>query len=268
MATVDTHTRKRKLEDELSSEKSKLKRLESDLVRQAKSRQIKKARLMEVCEKNPDAVEILKVRQSAGRPRIEDACPEFLQTIIDIATIGGASDSRRRSEMIRSCKTLHELHEQLKKQLNFKISESAVYLRLLPHRSNTNEGKRHVKTVPVKLVKAQTSEHKLHIDTEFCLATIRAVETVASLLGPEQVFYLSQDDKVRIALGITDAKPQRPMLMHMEYKVTLPNHDWVKAERHKLIPSVYAEITIKKDGFGNPDVVTCLATTVIRIRSG
>ena len=34
----------------------------------------------------------------------------------------------------------------------------------------------------------------------------------------------------------TAANKQSPLLMHVEYKVKLP--DWVIASRHKLIPSV------------------------------
>lgn len=56
--------------------------------------------------------------------------------------------------------------------------------------------------------------------------------------------------------------------MHMQYRITLPDHDWVKAERHKLIPSVYAGIEIKENGFGNPDAVSYSGPTIIRIRSG
>jgi len=36
--------------------------------------------------------------------------------------------------------------------------------------------------------------------------------------------------------------------MYMEYSVRLPDHDWVVAQRHKLIPSVYAGIVIKPSG--------------------
>ena len=94
------------------------------------------------------------------------------------------------------------MHKQLK-DLGLNISKSATYLRLLPRRNNTNEGNRHVQTVPVKLIRAQTSEHKSHINTQFAVATIRAVDSLASFLGPHQVFYLSVDDKARVALGIT-----------------------------------------------------------------
>ena len=39
--------------------------------------------------------------------------------------------------------------------------------------------------------------------------------------------------------------------MHLEYKLTLPDHDWVVAPRHKLIPSVYAGIKIEDGKIGH-----------------
>ncbi len=53
-----------------------------------------------------------------------------------------------------------------------------------------------------------------------------------------------------------------PLLMHIEYKVTLPDHDFVVASRHKLIPSVYTGFHIKDENVG------CSGQTYIAIRSG
>ena len=58
---------------------------------------------------------------------------------------------------------------------------------------------------------------------------------------------IKHDDKV--STGLTAANKQEPLLVHMEYRVSLPDHDWVVAARHKLIPSVYAGIRIEKDGW-------------------
>lgn len=94
------------------------------------------------------------------------------------------------------------------------------------------------------------------------------IESVTSVLGPDQVFFWSQDDKARVPLGITAANAQAPILMHMEYRVRLPDHDFVVAERHKLIPSVYACIEIRREGEGNPSAVSYSGPTYVAIRSG
>ncbi|KAJ8940658.1 hypothetical protein NQ314_010633 [Rhamnusium bicolor] len=94
------------------------------------------------------------------------------------------------------------------------------------------------------------------------------MESLASFLGPNEVFFLSQDDKARVPIEITAATKQAPLLMHMQYRVSLPDHDWVVAAGHKLIPSVYAGIVIEPNGFGNPSKVTYSGPTFIAIRSG
>jgi hypothetical protein len=84
----------------------------------------------------------------------------------------------------------------------------------------------------------------------FCSATIRRLEELASLLGPKIVTFLSQDDKANVPIGLTAANKQASLLMHVEYCVTLPAHDWVIAGKHKLTPSVYAGINLEENGMG------------------
>lgn len=164
------------------------------------------------------------MRTFSGRPRIEDDQPELLKTIVEIAIHGSAAHDKRREELYRSVKTLTELLEELKDS-GFKISRSATYLRLIPRRSNTEEGKRHVETVPVRLCRAQNDFHEKHADSAFATAAIHYLEELASLLGPNNVTFLSQDDKARVPIGKTAAQKQSPLLMHVDYRVKLPDHD-------------------------------------------
>ncbi|XP_043469775.1 uncharacterized protein LOC122503338 [Leptopilina heterotoma] len=55
--------------------------------------------------------------------------------------------------------------------------------------------------------------------------------------------------------------------MHLEYRVQLPDHDWVVAGGHKLIPSVYAGIVIKDGPIGKKTNVSYSGPTYIAIRS-
>lgn len=57
-------------------------------------------------------------------------------------------------------------------------------------------------------------------------------------------------------------------MMHMEYRIRLPDHDWVVAEKHKLIPSVYAFINVEPGKHGDQKAVTYSGPTYITIRSG
>ena len=54
------------------------------------------------------------------------------------------------------------------------------------------------------------------------------------------------DDKAKDPIGITVAKKQTPLFMHMEYQVTLPDHDFVVGSKHKLMPSVIGDMKVVK----------------------
>ena len=141
-----------------------------------------------------------------------------------------ASHDKRQSDIYRCVKTVDQLKEQLKSD-GFVISRSGLYLRLQPRCSSSHEGERHVKTVPVKLIRAQNDNHAKHVDCEFCTATITHLEELSSILGPKQVCFISQDDKCRVPIGVTAANKQSPLLMHVEYRISLADYDWVVADQ-------------------------------------
>ena len=71
----------------------------------------------------------------------------------------------------------------------------------------------------------------------FYKVRIRASEEITAIFGPEVTFH-SMDDN-----AITIAKKQNPLLMHMEYHVSLPDHDFVVGSKHKLIQSIIGDIS-------------------------
>ncbi|ESN94336.1 hypothetical protein HELRODRAFT_164161 [Helobdella robusta] len=213
--------------------KQKLNRLKFDRNRKRLARAVLKSVLESVITENPDVAKKLKKfkRKTLGRPSIETDQSDLLKSIIDIVTASGAADDRRRTELIRSCKTLDDLHSELT-NLGYNLSRSAIYIRLLPRNYLTTEGKWHISTVPVKLIKAANSLRKEHPDAHFAASTISYLKDLAVLMGSHCTFFLSQDDKARVV-----------------------------ADRHKLIPSVYAGCVIK-DGRA-----TYSGPTMISIRS-
>lgn len=146
------------------------------------------------------------------------------------------ADERRRTETLRTITTLTDLQKELE-FCGYEISKTALYHRLLPRRQNTLQGKRHTRTVPVKLSKPSNDEHKQHDDSRFCFITIENIKKLIALLGPDQVLVLSIDDKAKVPIGVTAAKLQSPIAMSLEWKVRLPDHDFVIASKHKLVPS-------------------------------
>ena len=226
-----------KKELELNKQKNLIKNLQQNQQRQQKFRENRKRAIEEAFMDNPELKEKLKMRSTPGQPRIETDQPGLMNAIVNLATHGCGADDRRRSEKLRTIKTLEEMTTELK-HMGFNLSKSAVYLRLLPRSSNTYQGKRHVNTVPVRLLRAENDSHSRHTDTSFASATIHSLEEIASLLGQKEVTFLSQDAKARVPIGITVANKQAPLMMHVEYKVRLPDHDFVKAPSHKLVPDV------------------------------
>ena len=57
----------------------------------------------------------------------------------------------------------------------------------------------------------------------------------------ENVFLHSADNKERVPLGLLLSKKQTTILIHLKYRVKLPNHDFPIGEKHKLTLPVYAE---------------------------
>lgn len=116
---------------------------------------------------------------------------------------------------------------------------------------------KHLKTISVSIL-AEAVYNKCHMDAAFATATIRHLEELASILGPKQVFFISQDNKAGVPIGLTAANKQAPLLMHVEYLVTLPDHNWVVAPSHKLIPSAYASINIEANKLAKRSILLTL----------
>ena len=168
--------------------------------------------------------------------------------------------------MIRAVKTLDQLTEALNRE-GLELKRSSVYLHLLPRNHRSIEEKRHVTTAPVQLYKSQNSKYASHPSAKFARASIRSPEEVAAILGPAEVAFHSQDDKAKVPIGLTAANKQAPILMHMEYQVTLPDHDFVVASKHKLIPSVIGDLKLVKSKDLTNDSVTYSGATYVDTRS-
>ena len=75
--------------------------------------------------------------------------------------------------------------------------------------------------------------------------------------------FVSNDDKARSPLGLAPAYLQEPLLMHMEYKVKLLDHNFVIGAQHELIPSVF-----RIDDFTSTGDVPYSGYASIWVRSG
>lgn len=251
---------------EIEEEKKALSKKERNALRQKKFRETFKTKIKAACAENPAMAVKLKIRDGPGRPRLEENQPELLKTIVDIAVSGRSAEEREKSDKIRSCKTLDSLHQELLKA-GFSISRSATYLRLQPQNATTKEGKRHVATVPVTLNDTKEVQ-KGHPDQEFCSATLNYLDSLASFLGPKEVFYVSQDHRARVSLGMTAPGKQAPLLMRMEYNTCFPDTQSILADQQKCVPYVYGAVVINSQGMGDLKAVEYSGPTYVAIRSG
>ncbi|CAF5175105.1 unnamed protein product, partial [Rotaria magnacalcarata] len=237
--------------------RSKLKcainRLKTNQAAQCRMRNNRRLRMTRLLDNHPEIAEEITsiIRHASGKPSLEESQCGLL---VD-------ADSRRRTDAIQSCLTLDSLKEQLNVR-GYQLSRTSTYYRLLPKNSRTIDGQRHVHTVPVRIRRPENSLHKHHGDTKFAQSTIRDLKHIAYTLGNEVVFYLSQDDKCRIPLGIPAAHKQAPLIMNMKIQIKLPDHDFVIATKHKLIPSVYGACII------NDERVSYSGPTFAAVRSG
>ncbi|CAF0723360.1 unnamed protein product [Adineta steineri] len=244
--------------------KQSLNRLKLNQQCQARMRVNRRLRMSRLLDNHPELIQEISsiARPEPGRPNIEDSQPGLLGTILDIANCGVvAADSRRRTDAVQSCLTLDSLKEQLNNR-GYELSRTATYYRLLPKCSRSIDGQRHVHTVPVRIRRPENSLHKYHDDTKFAQSSIRDIKQIAYTLGNQAVFYLSQDDKCRIPMGIPAAHKQAPLIMSMKIQIKLPDHDFAVGTKHKLIPSIYGACLI------NEERVTYSGPTFAAIRSG
>lgn len=77
--------------------------------------------------------------------RLEVDQPAILSTMVDIVEGTCAADDRRRTPMLRTITTVDNMHSGLLRE-GVQMSRSAVYLRVIPRRGDTIEGRRHVQT--------------------------------------------------------------------------------------------------------------------------
>lgn len=106
------------------------------------------------------------------------------------------------------------------------------------------------------MLRATNDFHKAHRDWSFCRAAIDNLRELVSLLGPSDAAVISQDDRCRINVGTPAVGRQMKVLMHEANKVKLPDHDFPVAKGHKLIPSVYAALTVEPGKLGDKRAVT------------
>ena len=137
---------------ELKSRKQKQQYVINNAVRQRKRKMEEKEirlRLAAEIEENAKKPKTF-TRDQCGQPAAGDTYPDLHEAIVALTSSGARADRSQRTELFNACHTLDNLRAALLKEW-YILSQQALYLRLMPRRSDSLEGKQHVGAVPVKI---------------------------------------------------------------------------------------------------------------------
>ena len=112
---------------------------------------------------------------------------------------------------------LYTLHSALLRE-SYALSHQALYHRLVPRSPDSNEGKLHVRTVPVKIRKTQNNLRNRYKDANFYFANKQCMKDIASLFAAENVFVLSVGDKEKVTFEVTATTKQYSLVIHVIMK--------------------------------------------------
>ena len=177
----------KRLQNTKKKAKTKLNRLISNAKASKKRREKERETLIKYKQQNPNDKSII-IREKRGRPPVEVWCPGLGAIIQEIVNSECAADPRRRTEAVTYANTLDQLGDELQKR-GYHLSRQTTYLRIMPRRPDSIHGRRHVHTVPVKLLKPQEDLNKQLPQTRFCLTEDRMMKQIASYLGLLYVLY-------------------------------------------------------------------------------
>ena len=247
---------------------AELKNLISDSQKQRKRRAEKKQIIAELADKIPtNAAKLwMFLDKSRGQQPLENLHPHLHQAIIDLVTIGAGADSRRRTDVLNLCKTFDDLQAALRKE-GYVLSRQALCLRLIPKEQiamKVNTMCRPKKKIP----KEKNNLRNRYADADFTFAIKRQMRDIVSLFGSNNVFVLSVNDKEKVHICVNAVTKQAPLIMHVSYEIRVPDHDFVKATKHKLAPSVHAVCEIKPPSSRTDPKITYSGPIYIAMGSG
>ncbi|GBC35238.2 hypothetical protein GLOIN_2v1766467 [Rhizophagus irregularis DAOM 181602=DAOM 197198] len=146
--------------------------------------------------------------------------PELWDKIHDSVEFG-ATHARRRKVVIK-VRTIKHLRETLEEKYNTYLSRQCLFTYFQPHHQNTFAARRH-HHYPAKV------------------ASIKVAKIFAEVFADELII-ISQDDKVKIGLGIPAVGRTFKTIQSVNEPVTVEDHDFLTGSKMKLIPSIYLVI--------------------------
>ncbi|GBB87322.1 hypothetical protein RclHR1_13760001 [Rhizophagus clarus] len=195
--------------------KLKVKKLKRQASYQRKNRE-KKTKLLKEYQ------EVLQY-DSPDHPPLLTQYPDLHKYIHDCIEFGVA-DKKRRNEVIK-VRIICHLQKELKSKYNEYFSYITLSNYLLPFRSNSIAARTHHHPVNIAIASVSRDEKSEHPDKHYCLASIKGAKQFAALFLTYSVI-ISQDDKVKVPLGIPAVGKIFKTIQSFQEPVILPDHDF------------------------------------------
>ncbi|CAG8503139.1 5823_t:CDS:2 [Cetraspora pellucida] len=216
---------------EATKESKKISILKYNAAYQAKSN----AKKLKKLYKNQKVV----VYNSLGQPPLLFDYPGLYKHIHDCIEFEKAH-SKQRHEIIKA-RMISHLRSALEIKYNEYLLRTTLNNYLLPRNSSSIVARAHHHPALVAITNVSKSEKKEHTDEHYCLASVKGVRQFAAMFLHHSVV-ISQDDKVKVLLGILAVGKTFQTMQTIHKTVILADHDFPIGAYQKLIPFVYLAI--------------------------
>ncbi|GBB94372.1 hypothetical protein RclHR1_23400003 [Rhizophagus clarus] len=179
---------------------------------------------------------IVEVYDTPGRPSFLIKNPDLLEKM-HASVEFGAADYKRRKEIIK-VRTIKHFREKMDEDYGIYMAKSTLQNYMQPKHPGSKEAQRHHHPTQIRFAAIRRDEMNSHIDEHYCLTSIKGVKSFATAF-PQDVLIISQDDKAKVPLGMAAVGRTFKTIQTTNELVSVPDHDFPKAAKHKLVPSVY-----------------------------
>ncbi|CAG8763571.1 24730_t:CDS:2, partial [Cetraspora pellucida] len=118
------------------------------------------------------------------------------------------------------------------------------------------QSKRHHYSMSIQVNSVLRNEMPKHIDEYYCLHIVKGAKQFAYSFASHSVIIL-QDDKAKVPLDISAVGRTFKTLQTVQEPVTIPDHNFSKGKKQKLIPSVYLTIDINNSDNSLHNALKC-----------
>ncbi|GES96194.1 hypothetical protein GLOIN_2v1766467 [Rhizophagus clarus] len=217
----------KKLEETILIEENRLKKLRNNAAAQQRARKKKKENIEE---------NIVEVYDTPGHPSFLIKNPDLLEKM-HASVEFGAADYKRRKEIIK-VRTIKHFREKMDEDYSIYMAKSTLQNYMQPKHPGSKEAQPHHHPTQIRFAAVRRDEMNSHVDEHYCLASVKGVKSFATAF-PQDVLIISQNDKAKVPLRMAAVGRTFKTIQTTNKPVSVPDHDFPKTAKHKLVPSVY-----------------------------